>query len=1444
MKKHILYLFVFTLSLYQLQAQTIPATYDLGSGNYTLTEWAAAEPAGTYPSNMIFHLGNLQDASLSTFIASTDYTGAYNASSGTRIKGLGTSGFSFLNTGTSGFLGQAVLALNASNRQDITIDFTAGLVTQGDGSPTPRDYRIRLQYKIGLAGAWTDVSPVTEYASAGQISGHSQSYSGIVLPSACNHQPLVQVRWIYYQQAANNGGSRPEIRIDDITISSSVYSGPPLIPVSLSADLTTGNESSSTSITITATAASPVTSNETVDLFVSGSQITASDYILSSSQITILNGQTTGTATFTIQNDNLNEGIENALIAISSVSPGLVMSNPFSVSISIIDDDESIHLIALNTPSTTTTFDELEITGTTNTTVPRGIYFFEQNTNANIYYRSDNGSSTTGDTYSYGSTSSSERALGSLSTGTLGPCHIGARLLNNTGTLVNALEITFTGEQWRKGGTTAGDKLMFELSTDATSLNTGTWTPFSTLNFAAIHEDGTSGALDGNLPANRLLISDEITGFGNINTGASVWIRWKDIDVTGSDDGMAIDDLIITPKFIACAAPLVQATVLQTSNITGTSVDLNWTNGSGTNRLVIGRLGSAVSDNPVNGTNYTANNNFGTTGTELGSGYVLYNGTGNSVSVTGLQPGQDYYFSVMEYNCNPGEYLITTPPTAMISTPTIPSLFASVTTLPIFNSQVGLATLPDSFQVSGLYLTNDVFLSAPTPFEISLSYGSGFATSLQLTPSSGTLSPVWIFVRYNPISAGMHSGNINIISTGATPLDVAISGNATIAGSLPATFSLCSGNYQFTNWASTSIAGTYPTNMIFHKFNAQDPTLGSQDTANYSLAYNLTSGTRITGLGANGISFLNTSTPGNLGAAVVGLDASGRQNITVNFTAGLITQTDNNRVYNLRLQYRIANGAWTDVPGPVEYSSLGKSPGHDSTFTGIVLPASCDNQPNLYLRWFYFRDGTGSGTRPSIRLDDITISSTSTNPALSDMQPVLMSEAAIIPSSTTGVINTNTDGIQVWSFTINDGGALGDADAFDTYIQSITITQGASNTIPNFVTAVGFAALFDGNIKIADGTINANSISFSSLNLVIPDDGSITYDLRLSLATTGNLTDGTNFQFQILNTNIISGAGCNGSQLAPFSITSDGTLNMIDVQATRLVFSYVPLTVTENQNFSIILLAKDDNNNTDKSPRSITVSTGIPSSGTLSSISGLGPKPMTNGIVSWNDLQYDVVETFQLVADDGNLLQNDTLINCIPACSTPTVPSSVFGFNFITTQSATVSWNSGNGSERIVIVRQGSAVIDYPTNGISYSFASAFGTAGTELGSGYVVYKGTDAFVNITNLQPNTTYHVAVFDFNCSPELYLLSPLTGSFTTVDDSNVENWNTNAQWTFYPNPSVDGLVYFSSPVSVTVYDATGRTVLKTSMTGHINTIGWRSGVYVLQLESGKSYKLIVP
>jgi uncharacterized protein len=210
----------------------------------------------------------------------------------------------------------------------------------------------------------------------------------------------------------------------------------------------------------------------------------------------------------------------------------------------------TISLAAVGT-AVTQDFDTLA-NSATSSALPTGWYFDEVGTSANLTYGTSTGSSTSGDTYSFGSTASTDRAFGTLLSGS-NTATIGAQFTNNTGSAIGSLDISYVGEQWRLGTLARADGLTFQISYDATSLTTGTWTTVSALTFTAPVTTGTVGALNGNLAANQTAISSTLTLANAIASGQSFWIRWIDGNATSSDDGLGIDNFSITAQAAAPA---------------------------------------------------------------------------------------------------------------------------------------------------------------------------------------------------------------------------------------------------------------------------------------------------------------------------------------------------------------------------------------------------------------------------------------------------------------------------------------------------------------------------------------------------------------------------------------------------------------------------------------------------------------------------------------------------------------------------------------------------------------------------------------------------------------------------------------------------------------------------------------------------------------------------
>jgi hypothetical protein len=203
----------------------------------------------------------------------------------------------------------------------------------------------------------------------------------------------------------------------------------------------------------------------------------------------------------------------------------------------------SLSQIQLNSSGYSQDFNTMADTGSSSF-LPAGWHLLESGADADSLYSTGTGSSRTGDTYSFGLEDSTERALGSIRSSGVASV-FGANFINNSNNAVTVIHISYTGEQWRAGSSSRSeaDTLKFQYSVNATSLSNGDWININSLNFFSPNTN-ISGALNGNLPENRTEINYTITGL-SIPADSQFWIRWQDVDVSSSDDGLAIDDFSI-----------------------------------------------------------------------------------------------------------------------------------------------------------------------------------------------------------------------------------------------------------------------------------------------------------------------------------------------------------------------------------------------------------------------------------------------------------------------------------------------------------------------------------------------------------------------------------------------------------------------------------------------------------------------------------------------------------------------------------------------------------------------------------------------------------------------------------------------------------------------------------------------------------------------------------
>ncbi len=156
--------------------------------------------------------------------------------------------------------------------------------------------------------------------------------------------------------------------------------------------------------------------------------------------------------------------------------------------------------------------------------------------------------------------------------------------------------------------------------------------------------------------------------------------------------------------------------------------------------------------------------------------------------------------------------------------PPDPSLYVTPSTISGLDYIAGSGpSTPQSYLINGVNLTgfpSNISVTAPTNYEVSLSYSSGYNTSLSIPYSSATLSATTIYVR---LKSGLSVGDYNaeiITNSGGGATTVNVTCNGTVEDIPPPAlvitpltlngFTYIEGNGP-SNYQSYSISGTYLT---------------------------------------------------------------------------------------------------------------------------------------------------------------------------------------------------------------------------------------------------------------------------------------------------------------------------------------------------------------------------------------------------------------------------------------------------------------------------------------------------------------------------------------------------------------------------------------------------------------------------------------------------------
>ena len=389
---------------------------------------------------------------------------------------------------------------------------------------------------------------------------------------------------------------------------------------------------------------------------------------------------------------------------------------------------------------------------------------------------------------------------------------------------------------WGYGGCTNDPNLMIDIygnntnhSSDIAILNTSTNAIVDYLNLGAISDvvvsnDGTKiyvgtstgvKVIDRNLSTNIHTVSSE-----NYVTGA---VSHLGLEPSGNYLYVVTSDIL---KLINLSDGII-STISTTSESNKSLGNIVFSS------YYTPPIGLSVSTNPTNNNsnlNWTAAASLNLANYKIYGGTSLSNlqligtasaGTENFIH-TGLSGGVTYYYKISAIDINNNESIKSSSvlTTTAILPPTITVDSSSITS---FTSCISTASAEQTLTVSGTGLTNNVIVTAPAGFEVSLTSGTGFSSSVTIT-ASGTLSATTVYVRVtSSATTGAVLGNLIMSSLGATDQTVNLSGvvNAISLTAASQTNVACNGGSNGAASVNTPTGGTASYTYLWNDTSAQ-----------------------------------------------------------------------------------------------------------------------------------------------------------------------------------------------------------------------------------------------------------------------------------------------------------------------------------------------------------------------------------------------------------------------------------------------------------------------------------------------------------------------------------------------------------------------------------------------------------------------------------------------
>ena len=381
-----------------------------------------------------------------------------------------------------------------------------------------------------------------------------------------------------------------------------------------------------------------------------------------------------------------------------------------------------------------------------------------------------------------------------------------------------------------------------------------------------------------------------------------------------------------------------------------------------------------------------------------------------------------------------------------------------------------------------------------------------------------------------------------------------------------------------------------------------------------------------------------------------------------------------------------------------------------------------------------------------------------------------------------------------YTVTVTSPNGCTDTDAI-TITQDITaptagITNNAATNVLNCsTTSISVTATGGGTYSWSDGANVVSSVA--DLSITAPgtytvtvtsanrctDTDAITVTQDISVPAAG-ITNNTGVTVLTCSTETISATATGGGSYS----WSDGT---------NVVGSAADLSITGAGTYTVTVKSENGCSSTDDI--TITQDSSIPTAGITNNTGSTVLNSTTPSIsltatggttYSWSNgtsivssvaaLTVTTAGTYSVTVSSSNGCYDTDEISITQGILAPSIQASGLTFSGVQTTQFTVSWTNGNGSSRVVFVRQANSGAATPVDLTTYA-ANTLLASGTQIGSTgwYCIYNGTGTTESVTGLTGGTNYIVQVFEYNgtSGSEKYDFSTATNNPLSVTTSTI-------------------------------------------------------------------------